>query len=446
MESQIIPRKIIRQKCPNSNNEDIHFLSWNSNWKTHANCSQCQFFKSCRWICKFCEDNFCVFCVPDCIFEGRCYLGHELKEESLSKEHECDRCGVSDSSTLYWTDYVCALDICQSCYNDLNQTSSGNFVVNWNEELKSCFTVELNDFVIKKLDRKEEKRNMNSIESNSYMFLTVFLMMHVPFFFLFVGKFLKLFFPFQMSFWRNNENYENQNIPDDEKKLLGIKEQTCFNYYKQNFSKDNLSFLLKLLFVLICFTILIAPSFLVIIIQVWCLIKFDKPDETILLDSFFCLKYLIIWIFILMICQEASKTINSIYFVSSTYIVGNFLQLITLICCLSPLFIFLAIIWYLCYIQMINIIGDGDLIDVVQNFAGFFILLEFGKIVLQFLKSIHFNELFAWITSSDLIKISLNVGGSNFKIEKTLNCILNEDEFLMEEIYPELKNKSTFFQ
>ena len=275
------------------------------------------------------------------------------------------------------------------------------------------------------------------------MFLTIFLMMYVPFFFLFLGKLLKLFFPFEMSFWRKETE---QNIPEDEKKLLGIKEKTCISYYKQNFSKDNLSFLLKLLTVLICFTLLIAPSCLVITIQIWCLMAFENQDETIIFDNFFVLKYLIIWIFILMICQEASKTINSVYFVASMYVFDNFLQLITLICSLIPLFSFLLIIWYLCYFNMISIIGDGDLIDVIQNFAGFFILLEFGKIVLQFLKSIHFNDLFLRITSSDLIKISLTVGGLNFKVEKTLSCILNEDEFFMEEIYTELKNKTIFFQ
>lgn len=440
--TKIISKKIIRQSCPNATPDDEHFLNWNSKQKTHTNCSKCNIFKSCRWICKFCEDQFCISCVPDCIFEGKCYLDHHLKEEILGANRECDRCGNSYVNSIYWTDSECALDICKECFIDLDNTTSGNYIVESNNEFKSLFLIEFNDLMVKKIEKKDEKKIMNNIESNSYMFLTIFLMMYIPFLFLFLGKLLKLIFPFQISFWTGS------NIAQDEIKLLQIPKQTCFSYYKENFSRGNILFLLKLLGVLICFTILMTPSFLVIVIQFWCLLEFESDSSSIIIeiDSFFILKYLIIWIFILMICQEASKTINAIYFVSTKYAIEDWLKFITLVLSLTPLFLFFLICWYLCYFNMITIIDDDSLIDVIQNFAGFFILLEFGKIILQFLKSIHFHDFFSWISSSDLINISMNVGNSNFKIEKTLVQILTKDDFYMEEIYEELKNKSSLFQ
>ena len=447
--NKINSKKIIRQKCPNSNTSAEHFLSWNSNKKTHTNCSKCNFFKSCRWICKFCEDSFCIGCIPDCIFEGKCYLNHQLTEEVLGVNRECDHCGNSYENCLYWTDNECALDLCKDCFIELEKTTTGNYVVESNDEIKSLFLIEYNDIMLQKIEKKQEKRNMNCIESNSYMFLTVFLMMFVPFFFFFFGKLVKLIFPFRMNFWKKNEaNNEDDSISEDQNQLLNpLQEKTCFDHYKRNFSKDYILFILKLFFVLICFTLLIIPSCLVIVIQIWCLMRFESVESIIVVfDNFFVLKYLIIWIFILMICQEASKTINAIYFVAVKFKTDGCLKVLTLIISLSPLISFFLICWYLCYFNMITIIDDDNVTDVIQNFAGFFILLEFGKIILQFLKSLHFNDFFSWITSSDLFNISLNIGNSNFKIEKTLVKILNEDDFFMEEIYEELSRKSMIFQ
>ena len=144
------------------------------------------------------------------------------------------------------------------------------------------------------------------------------------------------------------------------------------------------------------FTIII-PSIFVICIQSWCIYHFNDFEYTIYHDDLFTLKYLISFVFVFLIGTQCSKILNALLLLSITVytkLPPHWVKIPFVSVILIPYLIAFGICWMIGYYTVLYLLSQESLIAVIQSFAGFFVLMEFSKIMTFFLKSINFEWFF----------------------------------------------------
>ena len=237
---------------------------------------------------------------------------------------------------------------------------------------------------MEKIEGKKKQIFSHSIETDSYYFLSILLMIALILIFLIF-----------------------QNLYEIIKSCCGTSQKT--NQQPEQPTKERLDFIGWVIFVLLIIMIMMIPPIMVIIIQYWCLMNFSDLEDGIVIsmDSLFLLKILVIWIFIFLICRKVMQIINMIFLFSakvydSIETKTNYFILLKIFyigCIIFPELFCFFLCWSICYYSMIYIISDDQVIDIIQNFAGFFVLLEFSSIIVLFLKAVNFDSCFDYFVN-----------------------------------------------
>ena len=185
-------------------------------------------------------------------------------------------------------------------------------------------------------------------------------------------------------------------------------------------------------------------SIFVILIQYWCIYHFWNTDfDVVSLDDLFVLKYLISLVFVFIICTKCSKILNPILLFSmSIYTQLNYSLIFKIpfvFLVLTPYFSAFFLGWIIAYYTILYLVSQGDLFDVIQSFAGFFVLMEFSKIMVSFLRSINFDKFFNRLINEDETRDLIKLMFKNFRFRKAFRMILNEDDFSMEDFQADFK-------
>lgn len=147
------------------------------------------------------------------------------------------------------------------------------------------------------------------------------------------------------------------------------------------------------------FSILIIPGIFVVVLQLLTIgylneyINYTNPD-----NNFIFLKLGVIIIFLCLICKEISQAYNTLF-----YIISKFRRILDKITCLDAVFVFFSLLMpilqfctaiLLCEISLLVVIQTNSILDLVQNFAGFYVILEFDNIMFQFIDFLPWKNFF----------------------------------------------------
>jgi len=123
-------------------------------------------------------------------------------------------------------------------------------------------------------------------------------------------------------------------------------------------------------------------------------------------DNLMVIKVMILVVFVLMVSKEASQAINSMFY---CYFEAKEKKTYFLSGCFIPQFIQILMTFFLLYVSILLIFSTNDAINLIQNFAALYILLEIDNIVMEFVRLTKFNSI--------LLKIDYGLHG----VRKSLN-------------------------
>lgn len=188
--------------------------------------------------------------------------------------------------------------------------------------------------------------------------------------------------------------------------FIAIYKKDCDIQIMKTFFEDIFQ-LLRLTFfffvISLALSLLFIPTILVIITQIYCIYSIYLTLQYKYRDDDLLVRWLINVFFSFLICNEVVQAIKTffhlIFRIKSIFldqlpltmmkifrILGYFVALF------SPLSqIYMAFAIY--YISTGLIYTDMDIVDFVQNFAGFYIILEFDNYVMKFLQNIEFYSM-----------------------------------------------------
>lgn len=316
-----------------------------------------------------------------------------------------------------------------------------------------CFPPPDSEDILKSLlnDQRKEDLNqgkkMNSafeIEPDSHLFLLLVLMILLPLLYLLIRNCLESCCFLCQNKQKNDEN--GQLITDQHESHSNGNNNT----ENETIDKTNKSIcgklkrLWKFLEIFMKLLVVILPSIFVILIQYWCIYHFWNTDfDVVSLDDLFVLKYLISLVFVFIICTKCSKILNAILLFSmSIYTQLNYSLIFKIpfvFLVLTPYFSAFFLGWIIAYYTILYLVSQGDLFDVIQSFAGFFVLMEFSKIMVSFLRSINFDKFFNRLINEDETRDLIKLMFKNFRFRKAFRMILNEDDFSMEDFQADFK-------
>ena len=152
----------------------------------------------------------------------------------------------------------------------------------------------------------------------------------------------------------------------------------------------------------VCFIISIfflSPGILTQLIQIYCgyyvymeaLDTFSTEDKS----AYVTLKMIFLLIFVLMTYEEVTQGINSFYY--CLFKAQNKKEFFISGCFLPPI-AQISISFFIVFVSFLVIYSTDDPINIIQNFAGLYILLEVDNILMQFLRLSKLNVLFIKFT------------------------------------------------
>ena len=107
-------------------------------------------------------------------------------------------------------------------------------------------------------------------------------------------------------------------------------------------------------------------------------------------DNLMEIKLLILLVFVLMVAKEASQAINSIFY---CYFEASVKYTFFLSGCFLPQIIQITMTFFLLYVSILLIFSSDDSINLIQNFAALYILLEIDNIVMEFVRLTKLNSI-----------------------------------------------------
>lgn len=160
-------------------------------------------------------------------------------------------------------------------------------------------------------------------------------------------------------------------------------------YINVIFCKSGLAFRerMKFLFTVLVSPFLLLPGIATMLLQLICIYYVYNEAELDFsaLDKFTyqALKILILIIFVFMVAKETTQSINSFFF---CYTHAKNKKLFFLAGCFIPSLIQCSMGFLILYVGFLLIASTDDAINLIQNFASVFILLEIDNILMDFLK------------------------------------------------------------
>ena len=140
--------------------------------------------------------------------------------------------------------------------------------------------------------------------------------------------------------------------------------------------------------------LLLVPGLLTPIIQILSfLFVLEAAEEDFTLsdkNNLMLIKLLILFVFVLMVTKEASQAINGMFYcyfeasVKSTFFLSG---------CFLPQIIQIIMTFFLLYVSILLIFSSDDSVDLIQNFAALYILLEIDNIVMEFVRLTKLNSI-----------------------------------------------------
>lgn len=233
-----------------------------------------------------------------------------------------------------------------------------------------------------------------------------------------------------------------------------IEKRNLLKKTNNNSYLSRLKYFFWVLMVFFVITIMMIPSIFPVVIQYWALSNFTtiETEADITIDNTFLLKVMVICIFIFLIIRRAFQILNVIFLLSmKVYDSLNknywfIIKALYILIVISPQFMFYYLCWSICYYSMIYIANDTDVIDIIQNFAGFFVLLEFSGIIVLFLKSLNFDVCFNYFVNEGYVREIINYIFPKFQLKKTFDMILKEDTFYLEDGYEKIESYSLYLK
>lgn len=230
---------------------------------------------------------------------------------------------------------------------------------------------------------------------------------------------------------KNDENSKEMIYFEEERRSLIFKEEVesdSYLYFSVVLSYNVFFLLLRLMFrgicdckipcatkllgfISICFApLLYVPGVVTPIIQLSGFAavldtaerNFDVQKDTSLMP----IKMMVLIVFIFMVAKEASQSINALFYL---YFEARFKWKYFTAGCFLPQLIQITMSFFLLYISVLLILSSNDAVDLIQNFAALFILLEIDTIVMDFVRLTKLNTI--------LLKINLGL----IDIRKKLN-------------------------
>lgn len=150
-------------------------------------------------------------------------------------------------------------------------------------------------------------------------------------------------------------------------------------------------------------------------------------------ENIILIKVLVLFIFVSMIIKEASQALNAMFFL---YTESRIKWKYFFYGCFLPQLLQLFMTFLLLYVSVLLILSSEDSIDLIQNFAALYILLEIDNIVMEFMRLTKLNMI--------LLKINLGLHIIRKKLETPaiLNNLLIQKVLTNKDIEFNLKEKS----
>ena len=156
----------------------------------------------------------------------------------------------------------------------------------------------------------------------------------------------------------------------------------------------------------IFFALLLFPCFLVLVTQIFCvqqLLLSNHIVRTETSNELWALKILMVIFFFFMSMKEVSAAFDAIgFFYKFTFysknqnnsLINRIMNWINFFIRISPQFFQIFLSFLISYVNIILIDDADDPTDLIQNFAGLTILLEFDNLVMAFFRHIRFFTFF----------------------------------------------------
>ena len=422
-------------------------LTWVSN-KKRIDCAKCGSpNKYCRWHCVECASYYCIDCKPPWIYQTKCPESHLLVFQDMDSKR-CMKC-KNIISKFGWRDSHCNFNICIDCLTNLElrkiqvsnpKVNNNNNNIPAGEEITNPYAnylkkVENNPFngliplieennsrIVQRISVEEtmvkklaEESDRLLLESDSYLFASCILSVLDGLLIKVIWCIIVLIFALISS-------------------PIALIRNNGFDFLNTSlFSFLNISrgFLLLSFFML--------PPLLVSITQILALYEiFDEVDynNDITQMQFFFLRYMIVWIFNCMVSFEISQGIKVLAVLFKKISVVKFMDEeclcpIFLVCfwpTVVPQFIQIGVALFISFASTAIILNTITILDLIQNFAGLYILLELDNLVMQFLKIINFKNIFLYVSSFSVMESTLKKKFNRLELFSYMNQILDGED------------------
>ena len=407
--------------------------------------------KICRWHCIECNYYFCISCKQPFFNQTKCPAHHRLIYQEI-EYHRCMNC-KQYIFKLGWRDANCKFNICVDCLSHLeifkieiqNSVSLQEIMNPYENYLREKnnnhhnldlnyivpIIIENNSRIVERMQLPQQiVKNLSKIsercilESDSYLFASCLFSgldkVFLRFVFSFISMIIALIYS-PIALIRRQCDYI----------ILSI--YSFFHIFG--------------VFLLLSF--LMLPPLLVCITQILAIYEILVEIEykiDISQMNFVFLKFLIIWIFNCMVSFETSQAIKVLAVLFKKISVVKCRDCcnidhecvcpIFLICywpTVLPQFIQIIVSLSISFASTAIIFDTDTILDLIQNFAGLYILLELDNLVMKFLKIINFKHIFIYISSFTFFDATLKKNFNSLKLYTYMNQILNGDNVVVEE-------------
>lgn len=154
----------------------------------------------------------------------------------------------------------------------------------------------------------------------------------------------------------------------------------------------------------------------------------ESQYSSIDMQSFVTLKFLMIVIFMFMVAREVSQAINSFFF---CFFQAKRKKQFFFAGCFLPSLIQIFISFFIFYVTFLLIGSSNDPIDLIQNFAGIYILLEIDNIMMAFIRLTKLSVLLM-IINQNLHQMREELGWKEIFSKELIKKILVENSLIID--------------
>ena len=252
----------------------------------------------------------------------------------------------------------------------------------------------LKDYVDKNLNSEEKEENTFSLESDTYILMSLVLSLCISLIlylcvmsFFFACLFIVMIL-YPITYWCSYFKDCNSFFRD----------MYCSCFFFQ--------FLLLFLTLFWILAVLIFPAILVVLTQIFCVISIfpsmEEISDSSKIDNL-VVKWALNMFLLFMVCNEAVQSVKSIFFIMikiMIFISNCFfdLNILGLFLGFVPPLAQMIMSFIIYYLSISMIYVEQDMVNFIQSFAGFYVILELDNLTMKFLQTIDFYGILKWIS------------------------------------------------